>query len=134
MHSIRTKITLLTVCAIFIVMLIATISGIVAIRNIGTASADQTLLLLCETGQKNLNHYFDSAEMAVDGVYAFAEKDLAQNGIEAEQFGAHIDRVSDVFKRLTVTLSFLHSCNKGMSRNFNCSLSMALKPATANRH
>ena len=101
MHSIRTRITVLTVCAIIVVMIVTAVSGVVAIRNIGTASANQTLQLLCETGQKNLNHYFESAEMSVDGVYAFAEKDLGEHGANAEQFSAHVERVSDVFKKLT---------------------------------
>ena len=101
MHSIRTKIIVMTVSAIVIVMLVAAISGVVAIRNIGINSANQTLKLMCETGQKNLNHYFESAEMSVDGVYAFAEKDLDEHGGNEEQFGFHVDRVRDVFKKLT---------------------------------
>ena len=55
MHSIRTRITAITAGVIVLAMLIATVFGVVAIKDIGKHSAEQTLLLLCETGQKNLN-------------------------------------------------------------------------------
>ena len=60
MHSIKTKITAMTVCVIVIAMVIATVLGVTAIRNIGNHDAEQTLLLLCETGQKDLNYYFQN--------------------------------------------------------------------------
>ena len=55
MNSIRTKITAVTVCVIIVAMLIAALFGVIAIKNIGKRNAEQTLLLLCETGQKNLD-------------------------------------------------------------------------------
>ena len=99
MHSIRTKITSMTVIAIVIVMLIAAISGVTAIRSIGQTSADQMLLLLCESGEKNLDHYFESVEQSVEMVSAYVESDL--DGIDDEHLQAHLDRVSDIFQKLT---------------------------------
>ena len=51
-HSLRVKITAATVCALILAMLVAMALGVAAIRNIGNKSAEQTLLLLCEAGQK----------------------------------------------------------------------------------
>ena len=99
MHSIKTKITAMTVCAIIVVMAVATIFGVTAIRSIGNRSAEQTLLLLCETGEKNLDAYFENVEQSVKLVSAYVESDL--DGLEDEQLQAHLDRVSDIFQRLT---------------------------------
>ena len=70
MHSIRTKMTAITVGVIILVMLIAALFGVVAIRDIGQRSAERTLLLLCETGQKNLDRYFTSVEQSVEMICA----------------------------------------------------------------
>ena len=60
MSSIRTKTTLLTVCAIVVVMAVATVLGVTAIRSVGSSNSDEMLYLLCETGEKNLDwYYFD---------------------------------------------------------------------------
>ena len=58
----------MTVCVIVIAMVIATVLGVTAIRNIGNHDAEQTLLLLCETGQKDLNYYFQNVEGSVETV------------------------------------------------------------------
>ena len=42
MHSIKTKITAMTVCVIVIAMAIATVLGVTAIRDIGNHDAEQT--------------------------------------------------------------------------------------------
>jgi len=65
-HSLRVKITAATVCALILAMLVAMALGVAAIRNIGNKSAEQTLLLLCEAGQKNLDSYFESVEQSVE--------------------------------------------------------------------
>ena len=57
MSSLRAKITLLTVIAILIPLTFAALFGVITIRNLGNADSEQILLLLCETGQKNLNYY-----------------------------------------------------------------------------
>ena len=102
MHSIRTKITALTVGAIIIVMAVAAVSGVSAIRNLGTKSADRILLLLCESGEKNLDYYFESVEQSVEMVSAYVESDLdGTNGIDDERLQQHIDSVSVIFKKLT---------------------------------
>ena len=103
MHSLRTKITAMTVSVIVIVMIIATVFGVTAIKEIGVRNADQTLLLLCETGQKNLNHYFESVEQSVGMVQTYAEADL--DGLEDEKLQSHLNRVSNIFRELTYKTS-----------------------------
>ena len=97
MHSIKTKVSVATIGAIFITMLIATVLGVVAIRNIGVSSSEQMLTLLCEAGQKNLDGYLENLEQEVGAVSAYVEADLDGLGDEALQ--AHLDRVSDFFKK-----------------------------------
>ena len=93
MHSIKTKITAMTVCVIVIAMVVATAFGVTAIRDIGNHDAEQTLLLLCKTGQKDLNYYFQNVEQSVKTVAVFVESDL--NGMDDENLQAHMDWVSD---------------------------------------
>ncbi|MBQ6121157.1 MAG: diguanylate cyclase [Clostridia bacterium] len=99
MNSIRTKSALLTVCGIVAAMVIATLLGVVALKNVGSSNSDEMLLLLCETGEKNLDFYFESVEQSVEMVSAYVESDL--DGLEDEQLQAHLDRVSDIFRKLT---------------------------------
>ncbi len=98
MRSIKTKITAMTVCAVVLTMAIATALGVNAIRDIGNYNAEQTLLLLCEKGHKDLDYYFQNVESSVKTVAAFVQSDL--DGVDDEDLQAHIDRVSDVFQKL----------------------------------
>ena len=98
-HSIKTKILLMTTCAILVVVLVATFSGILVIRNVGNSSAEQMLFLLCESGEKNLDHYFTSVEQSVEMVSAYVESDL--DGLDEAHLQAHLARVDDIFKKLT---------------------------------
>lgn len=108
MNSIKTKITAITVCVIMIAMLITAGLGVMAIKNIGTRSAEQTLLLLCETGQKNLDQYFNSVEQAVEMLTAYIEADL--DGLDDARLQAHLDRVNDIILRLNYKSNGVLTC------------------------
>jgi len=99
LHSIRTKITLLAVIGMVVVMTIAMAFGVNAIRNIGNSSSNQLLLLLCETGEKNLDSYFDSVEQSVEMVSAYVEEDLDK--LDDKHLQEHLDRVDGIFKKMT---------------------------------
>ena len=102
MYSIKTRITAITVCVIVIAMLVVAGLGMVAIKNIGKRNAEQTLLLLCETGQKNLDRYFTSVEQSVAMISAYVESDLNDlDALDDQRLQAHLDRVDDIFGRLT---------------------------------
>ena len=98
MYSIRTKITAVTISAIIITMITATVLGVFAIRNIGIHSSEQMLLLLCETGGKNLNSCLEDVEQDVQAISAYVEADL--KGLEDQKLQAHLDRVSTFFRKV----------------------------------
>ena len=95
MHSLQTKTTLLTVGVILITILVATIVGVVAVKNIGNSSSEQMLLLLCETGEKNLDLFFESVEQSVDMVSTFVTADLAL--ADLDHLADHITRTEEIF-------------------------------------
>ena len=96
-RSIRTKITLVTVCAVFATIVVTAVLGSLAIRGIGSSSSEQLLRLLCQTGQKNLNSYFTSVEQSVEMVSSFVSEDL--KSLEPEQLAAHVNRTRAIFAK-----------------------------------
>ena len=62
MHSLRTKIVMMAVFMIVAVVLVVTVTSVLFIRNTEHRKSDQLLLLLCETGERNLDYYFTSVE------------------------------------------------------------------------
>ena len=100
MHSIKTKITLITVVAIVISMSITMLLGVIAVRKIGSSSSEQILLLLCETGEKNLDYYFESVEQTVGTVSSYAETDLEERS--KDDLEAHVERVRSFFDKIAV--------------------------------
>ena len=98
MHSLRTRITLATVCVIVIAVTVVSLLSVVFIRSNGRRESEQLLLLLCETGERNLNYYFDSVQKSVGKVASFAERDL--EGLETGQLQAHVSRVGQYFEEM----------------------------------
>ena len=98
MRSVKNKITTITMCIAIIAMGISAAVGVMALRSVGTSNADQVLLLMCETGQKNLDHDFQSVEQSVAMVSAYVESDL--DGLSEEQLQAHLARVKGIFTRI----------------------------------
>ena len=98
MHSLRTRITLLTVFVAVFAVGAVSIMSVLFIRSNERRESQQMLLLLCETGERNLNYYFDSVQKSVGQVAAFAESDL--RGLETEQLNSHMDRVSRYFEKM----------------------------------
>lgn len=97
MRSIRTKTTVLTVCAIIIAMTVATLMGVGAVKRVGTSSSEQILKLLCETGEKNLDAYFESVEQSVKMVSSFIETDLRDvRDLDDTTLGEHLQRATDI--------------------------------------
>ena len=100
MRSIRVKTMFLTVCAIVAAITAVTLLSVAAIRQIGDASSNQLLSLLCETGQKNLDSYFKSVKQSVAMVSSFVESDISDiESLEPEELQRHIDRVSALLEK-----------------------------------
>ena len=98
MHSLRTRITLLTVCVVIVALTVVTFLSVMFIRNNERLESDQLLLLLCETGERNLDYYFNSVQKSVSKVASFVEKDL--DGLETEQLERHMERVGKYFEEM----------------------------------
>ena len=95
MHSLRSKISLLTVVTTIVAVLIVTTLSVLFIIKSEEREAEQTLLLLCETGERNLDYYFDSVEKSIGRVSSFASSDLEGEG--ADDLEGHVERVRDYF-------------------------------------
>ena len=95
MHSLQTKTTILTICVILVTTIVATFVGAFAVRKIGNSSSEQMLRMLCETGEKNLDSYFESVEQSVEMVYSFATADLSLTDLA--DLDQHIERTREIF-------------------------------------
>ena len=100
MRSLRTKIIAMTIGAIIITMIIAAAFGMVSIQRLGMSDTERMLRLLCEVGEKNLDDLFENLEQNVQIVSSYVESDL--DGLNDEDLQGHLNRVSDVFKRILV--------------------------------
>ena len=98
MRSLRSKITLLTVGITVIAVLVITVLSVFVIRNPENEKSDQLLLLLCETGERNLDYYFNSVEKSVKKIASYTEKDL--DGLDDEKLQKHTDRIRSYFDQV----------------------------------
>lgn len=96
MRSLRTKMTLLTIFAIIIAVVSVTVLSVMFIRNTEHKKSDQLLLLLCETGEKNLDYYFNSVQKSVRKLATYVEADL--DGMQSDQLERHVEHVKDFFE------------------------------------
>ena len=98
MHSLRTRITLMTVCVVVVAAAIITLLSVLFIKKTERNKSDQTLLLLCEIGERNIDYYFSSVEKSVKRTSSYVEDDL--EGVEDEQLKRHMDRVEKYFEQM----------------------------------
>ena len=95
MRSLRTRITLMTVFVLTVAVVVLSVLSVLFIRNNDHRKSNQLLLLLCETGERNLDYYFNSVQKSVGKVASYAEADL--KGLDDEQLKTHIDHVRPYF-------------------------------------
>lgn len=98
MHSLRTKITSLTVWITVVAVAVVTLLSVLYIRDAEHRQSENLLLLMCETGERNLDYYFKSVEKSVKKIAAYTEKDL--DGADDEKLQKHIDRVRAYFDEI----------------------------------
>ena len=98
MRSIRTRITLIIVIAIVLSCGIVLGLGIMDVVEIGQSSSEQSLQLLCENGEKNLDFYFESVGQSVEMVASYAEADLET--VDDENLKGHMERVNIFFGKI----------------------------------
>ena len=95
MHSIKTKFTVLAITVMIITVVIISCLSVMFIIGSEHRRSEQTLLLLCETGERNLDYYFKGVENSINKVAEFAGNDLET--VQPEEFGEHVKRVGDYF-------------------------------------
>ena len=101
MRSLRTRITLLTVCVTIIAVVIVTTLSVMFIIRSEQREGDQMLLLMAETGEKNLDYYFNSVEGAINKVADYATDDLGKIEDDTDEaLKAHEDRVREYFDEI----------------------------------
>lgn len=95
MHSLRTRLTVTMLCVILAALVIVTLLSAVFIRRTESYKTDQLLLMLCESGERSLDYYFDSVQNSVLRVTSFAEEDL--EGMNDEQLEKHVENIREYF-------------------------------------
>lgn len=98
MRSLRTKITLMTVCVILFTLTAVMLFSVIFIRTNEHHKSEQLLLLLCETGERNLDYYFNSVQRSIRKVESFVTSDL--DGLEEQQLQRHMERVRKYFDEM----------------------------------
>ena len=98
MRSLRTRITIMTLFVVIVAVTTVTILSVVFIRKAEHRESDQLLLLLCETGERNLDYYFNSVQRSVEKVASFAEDDI--EGLDDASLQAHVVRVEEFFDEI----------------------------------
>ena len=98
MHSLRSKITLMVVWITVFAVTAVTVLSVLFIRNTEKRKSEQLILLMCETGERNLEYYFNSVERSVSKISAYTEKDL--DGLDDEKLQKHTDRVRAYFEEI----------------------------------
>lgn len=101
MNTIRKNTALVALCAIVATLITITFLSVIAIRNIGISNSNKMLFLLCETGEKNLNYYFETVEHSVKMVSSFVETDLKKvKDLNSEEFATHLENSKIVFEKM----------------------------------
>lgn len=98
MNSLKTKISAVTISAIVITMIIATLFGVLTIRHLGADYSERMLRLLSESGGKNLDSILTNVEQDVETISAYVEADL--DGLDDQRLQSHLDRVSEFFPKI----------------------------------
>lgn len=70
-------------CVILAALAVTTILSAVFIRRTESQKSDKLLQMLCVSGQRSLDYYFDSVQNAVTKVTSFAEEDL--DSVDSEE-------------------------------------------------
>ena len=99
MNSMRTKVTLLAVCAMIVSLGIIAFVGAVSVRNLSNRDADRTLYLMCKTGRMDLEAYFNSVEHSVKTVSTLVQGSLVD--VSDENLARHVDQAADIFSQLS---------------------------------
>ena len=82
-------------CVMLTALMLVTILSAAFIQRTESQKSDRLLLMLCESGERSLDYYFDSVQNSVLKVTTFVEEDL--EGLEDEQLEKHMENARDYF-------------------------------------
>lgn len=88
----------MTLFVVVFAVTVVTALSVFFIRNTERKKSDQLLLLLCDTGERNLEYYFGSVQKSVEKVAAFVEADL--DGTDSEHLSRHMKDVGVYFEQM----------------------------------
>lgn len=88
----------MTVCVVLFALTAVMCFSVFFIRNNEQHKSEHLLLLLCETGERNLEYYFNSVQRSVRKVASFVTADL--DGLEEDQLQRHMERVGKYFDEM----------------------------------
>ena len=88
----------MTACVVIVAVAAITLLSVFTVRRNEQRKSDQLLLLLCETGEKNLDYYFNSVQKSVGRVASFVESDLV--GVSDEELAEHMERANKYFAEM----------------------------------
>ena len=77
MHSIRTRVTALTIAAMLVSLLSIGGMSIYSVKREGDRHTAQAMSLLCDNCRQNLNEYLNSVEQSVDMVTRYVGETLS---------------------------------------------------------
>lgn len=119
MRSLKTRFTLMTICVLVLALTAISALSVFFIRNTESHKSDQLLLLLCETGERNLDYYFNSVQKSVGRVASFVQADL--DGLEDDRLQAHMERVGKYFEEMAYktngVLTYYYRVDPEVSQN-----------------
>lgn len=95
-HSLRTRITLTMLCVILAALAVTTLLSAVFIRTTESHKSDRLMQMLCESGERSLDYYFDSVQNTVSKVTSYAEEDLEYVDTD-EELAEHMERTREYF-------------------------------------
>ena len=98
-HSLRTRITITMLGVILAALAVTTLLSAVFIRTTESQKSDQLLRMLCETGERSLDYYFDSVQNTVSKVTSYTEEDL-EDVDNDEEFAEHMERIREYFSMM----------------------------------
>ncbi len=100
-HSLKTRLMVITVCLIVVAVSAVTLLSVYFVQTREKVESDQMLLLLCETGQRNLDYYFNSVQKTVSRAADFIQTDLdALDALEDGALFAHMEQVKRFFDEI----------------------------------
>ena len=119
MQSLRAKITVITMSVLVVAVAAMSAISLYFIRETEHLRSDQILLLLCETGQRNLDYYFNGVQRAVTDVADYVSNDI--DGLDDDKLSAHIERVKKHFNEMATktngVLTYYYRIDPEVSKN-----------------